>query len=440
MNPANPKNRNNNVDGQTYNPYETAQAQFDRIADELELSQAERDLLRAPIREYHFSIPVRMDDGDVKVFRAFRIQHNDARGPCKGGIRLHPLGTIDTMRALAMWNTWRCAVADLPLGGSMGGVICDLHNLSKGEQERICRGWIRQLARNIGPEWDVPSPELMTSAQHMLWMLDEYETIYGSKTPGLVSGKPVDLGGSAGRKEATGFGLMIIIREALKELDLNASNTTASFQGFGNIAQHAIQLYQQMGGAVKCVSSWNQEDRTSYSFSKKDGINLDELLSITNPFGEINKNKAVEMGYECLPGDAWIEQNVDILAPTALENQITLENVGKISERVKIIAEGADGAINPKAEQILLQRGKRIVPDILANAGGVICSYFEQVQSNMNYYWKRDEVLGKLDVHLSSIYIDLSNFAVDRKIPLRDAVYLVAVDRVAIACQERGWV
>jgi glutamate dehydrogenase len=319
-------------------------------------------------------------------------------------------------------------------------VICDLHNLSKGEQERICRGWIRQLARDIGPQWDVPSPELMTSAQHMLWMLDEYETIHGSKAPGFITGKPVDLGGSAGRKEATGYGLMIVVREALKELELKAVNTTASIQGFGNIAQNAIQLYQQMGGMVKCVSSWNQEDQTSYSFRKKEGIDLDELLSITNPFGEIHKTKAIELGYECLAGDAWIEQNVDILAPTALENQITPENAGKISQNVKIIAEGADGAIHPKAEQILLQRGIKIIPDILANAGGMICSYYEQVQSNMNYYWKRDEVLGKLDVHLSSIYIDLSNFAINRKATLRDAVYLVAVNRVAIACQERGWV
>jgi glutamate dehydrogenase len=428
------------VNAKPYNPYETAQEQFDRIADELELSQSARDLLRTPIREYHFSISVRMDDNDTKIFRAFRIQHNDARGPCKGGIRLHPMGTVDTMRAIAMWNTWRCAVADLPLGGSMGGVICDLHDLSLGEQERICRGWIRQLARDIGPGWDVPSPDLMTSAQHMLWMLDEYETIIGSKSPGFITGKPVNLGGSAGRKEATGFGLMIVVREALKELDVKAQNTTASFQGFGNVAQFAIQLFQQMGGVVKCVSSWNQEDRTSYSFRKKEGIILDELISITNPFGEIHKTKALEMGYECLPGDAWLEQNVDILAPTALENQITLDNAEKISAQVKIIAEGADGAINPKAEQMLVQKGVKILPDILANAGGVTCSYFEQVQSNMNYYWKKDEVLGKLDVHLSSIYIDLSSFAESHNIPLRDAVYLIAVDRVSQACQERGWV
>ena len=423
-----------------YNPFDIAQEQFDRIANILELSQAARDLLRTPVREYHFSIPVRMDDGDTKIFRAFRIQHNDARGPGKGGIRFHPMSTVDIMRALAMWNTWRCAVADLPLGGSMGGVICDLHNLSLGEQERMCRGWVRQLASNLGPDWDVPSPDLMTSAQHMLWMLDEYETMHGRKSPGFITGKPVEMGGSSGRKEAAGYGLMVAVREALKELEIKPANTTASFQGFGNIAQHAALLYRRMGGTVTCVSSWNQSDQTTYAFCKEQGIDPDELSAITNPFGEIHKAKAIELGYQCLPGEAWIEQNVDILVPTALENQITLENVGKISRKVKIIAEGADGAINPGAEQLLVQRGIKVIPDILANAGGVTCSYFEQVQSNMNYYWKRDEVLGKLDVHMTSIYIDISNIAQSRHMALRDVAYLVAIERVARACQERGWI
>jgi len=428
------------VNPTAYNPFEIAQEQFDHIASVLELNQAARDLLRTPIREYHFSIPVRMDDGETKIFRAFRIQHNDARGPGKGGIRFHPMGTVDIMRAMAMWNTWRCAVADLPLGGSMGGVVCDMHNLSLGEQERMCRGWVRQIAHNVGPDWDVPSPDLMASAQHMLWMLDEYETMHGRKSPGFITGKPVEMGGSSGRKEAAGYGLMIAVREALKELEIKPGNTTASFQGFGNIAQHAAILYQRMGGVVTCVSSWNQTDQTTYAFYKEQGIDLDELLAITNPFGEIHKTKAIDLGYECLPGEAWIEQNTDILVPTALENQITLENVENISRKVKIIAEGADGAINPSAEQLLVPRSVKVIPDILANAGGVTCSYFEQVQSNMNYYWKREEVLGKLDVHMTSVYIDISNIAQSRKMSFRDAAYLVAIDRVARACQERGWI
>jgi glutamate dehydrogenase (NAD(P)+) len=423
-----------------YNPFEAAQKQFDRAADALDLDPAVRDLLRLPIREYHFSIPVRMDDGGIKVFRGYRIQHNDARGPGKGGIRFHPQETVDTMRAMAMWNTWRCAVADLPLGGSMGGVVCDPHDLSPLEQERICRGWVRQAARNIGPEWDVPSPDLMTNAQHMLWMLDEYEAIQGNKSPGFITGKPVNLGGSSGRKEATGYGLMVVVRETLKEMEIKPNSTTASFQGFGNVAQHAIELYQRMGGVTVCVSSWNQADQTAYAFRREAGIDLDELLSITNPFGEINKAKAMALGYECLPGEAWIEQDVDILVPAALENQITTQNEGRISRKVKIIAEGADGPTNPEADVLLAQREMRVIPDILANAGGATCSYFEQVQSNMNYFWKRDEVLGKLDVHLTSAYIDVSKISRSRKMTLREAAYIIAVERVARACQERGWV
>jgi glutamate dehydrogenase (NAD(P)+) len=321
----------------------------------------------------------------------------------------------------------------------MGGVVCDPHDLSPLEQERICRGWVRQVARNIGPEWDVPSPDLMTTAQHMLWMLDEYEAIHSNKSPGFITGKPVGLGGSSGRKEATGYGLMIAVRESLKGLEVEPAKTIASFQGFGNVAQHAIQLYQRMGGVTTCVSCWNQADQTAYAFRKKPGIDLDELLAITNPFGEINKAKAIEMGYECLPGEAWIEQDVDILVPAALENQITAQNAGRISPNVKIIAEGADGPTNPEVDALLGQRGIRVIPDILANSGGATCSYFEQVQSNMNYYWKRDEVLGKLDIHMTSACIDVSEISRSRKVSLRDAAYIIAVDRVARACQERGW-
>ena len=205
----------------TYNPFETAQKQFDHAADLLELDQATRDLLRNPLREFHFSIPIRMDDGSMKVFKGFRVQHNDARGPSKGGIRFHPQETIDTVRALSMWMTWKTAVADIPLGGGKGGVICDPHNLSLTEQERICRGWARQISKNVGANSDVPAPDVMTNAQHMLWMLDEFETIRGAKEPGFITGKPVGMGGSLGRTEATGYGVMITVREALKVLNIN---------------------------------------------------------------------------------------------------------------------------------------------------------------------------------------------------------------------------
>jgi glutamate dehydrogenase len=428
------------VSNEAYNPYVNAQRQFDRIAELLGLQQPVRDLLRIPMREYHFSIPVRMDDGKVAIFRGFRIQHNDARGPGKGGIRFHPNDTVDTMRALSMGMTWKCAVVDLPLGGSMGGVVCDLHDLSQLEQERICRGWVRQVARNVGPEMDVSSPDLMTSPQHMLWMLDEYETIQGMKSPGFITGKPVGMGGSQGRKEATGYGLVITIREALKEMDKKPEDTTASFQGFGNVAQHAIQLYQRMGGTVCCVSCYDHQDNTTYAFTKKGGIQLEGLLTITNSFGEIDKSKAKALGYEILPGSAWIEVDADILVPAAIENQITAENVHKISRRVKIIAEGANGSTSPDADQIINQRGIFVIPDLLANAGGVTCSYLEQVQSNMNYYWRAEEVFGKLDVQMTSAYIEVSDFAKKQHLDLRDAAHVIAVERVARACQERGWV
>lgn len=424
----------------SYNPFETAQAQFDRVADILELDRATRDLLRFPMREYHFSVPVRMDDGKVQVFRGFRVQHNDARGPGKGGIRFHPQETVDTVRALAMWMTWKCALVDIPLGGSKGGVVCDPHHLSLREQEQICRGWVRQIARNVGPHMDVPAPDIMTSPQSMLWMLDEYEAIHGGKYPGFITGKPVSIGGSQGRTEATGYGLVFTLREALKDLNLKAENTTASVQGFGNVARFAIDLYQRIGGRVICVSSWNQTEKKAYTYRKKDGIRLEELLKITDPFGGIDKSGAQDLGYELLPGDAWIDQETDILIPAALENQITGQNVQRINQRVRIVAEGANGPTTLEADTVLNERKIYIIPDFLANAGGVTCSYFEQVQSNMNYYWEKDEVLSKLDMKMTAAYIEVRELAKRRKLNTRDAAYVIAINRVAQACRDRGWV
>jgi len=423
-----------------YNSFAIAQTQFDGAAEILGLDEATCDLLRNPMREHAFAIPIRLDDGKTKVFRGFRVQHNDARGPCKGGIRFHPQETQDTVRALAMWMTWKCAVVDLPLGGAKGGVICDPHNLSDREQEQICRGWVRQMARNVGPLTDVPAPDVMTTAQHMLWMLDEFEGITGTKVPGFITGKPVSVGGSLGRTEATGYGVIFTVREALKDLNIRAADTTASIQGFGNVAQYAIRLYEQLGGTTVCVSCWDQEEKTSYAYAKKDGIKLDELLSITDRFGGIDKAKARESGYEVLAGDDWLKQDVDILIPAALENQIAEENVNDISSKVKIIAEGANGPTTTEADAVLRERDVVVLPDFLANAGGVTCSYFEQVQSNMNYYWPRDEVLGKLDVKMTAAYVAVSGVARKRKLYMRDAAYIIAIDRVARACRDRGWV
>jgi len=423
-----------------FNSFEMAQAQFDKVAALLDLDESTRELLRHPLREYSFSVPVRMDDGRVKVFRGFRVQHNDARGPSKGGIRFHPLETIDTVRALAMWMTWKCAVVDIPLGGAKGGVICDPHHLSAREQEQVCRGWVRQVAKNVGPVADVPAPDVMTNAQHMLWMLDEFEVIHGGKYPGFITGKPVGMGGSLGRTEATGFGVVFTLREALREMKLPVENTKASVQGFGNVAQYAIRLYEQLGGKVVCVSCWDQAEQTAYSFKKDTGVELDKLLAITDSFGGINKPEARKLGYEILAGDAWLEQPVDILIPSAIENQIRGDNAQKMHAGVRVIAEGANGPTTPEADKVLQDRGIFVIPDFLANAGGVTCSYFEQVQSNMNYYWEKDEVLGKLDLKMTSAFLAVSELARGRKLSMRDAAYVIAVSRVAQACHDRGWV
>lgn len=424
----------------SFSAFQMAQTQFDQVADRINLDAATKELLRWPLREYQFSIPVRMDDGSVRIFRGFRVQHNDARGPSKGGIRFHPQETIDTVRALAMWMTWKCAVVDIPLGGAKGGVVCDPHNLSLREQEGICRGWVRQIARNIGPVADVPAPDVMTNAQHMLWILDEFETIAGGRYPGLITGKPVGMGGSLGRTEATGYGLVYALREALREMSIQPEKTRASVQGFGNVGFYAIDLYLKMGGTVTCVASWDQADQTSYAFKKESGIDLEQLRGITDRFGGIDKEKAAKLGYEVLPGDAWLEQEVDILIPAALENQITGESVHRIRPTVKIIAEGANGPTTPEADEVLRQREIFVIPDFLANAGGVTCSYFEQVQSNMNFYWEKDEVLRRVDEKMTSAFHSVRELAVKNRLFMRDAAYVIAINRVAQACRDRGWV
>ncbi len=424
----------------TDNAYAVAQTQFDKVAAILELDPPTRELLRQPLREFSFLIPVHMDDGRVQVFRGFRVQHNDARGPSKGGIRFHPLETLDTVRALAMWMTWKCAVVDIPLGGGKGGVVCDPHHLSAREQEQICRGWVRQMARNVGPFVDVPAPDVMTTAQHMLWMLDEFEVIHGGHYPGFITGKPVGLGGSQGRTEATGYGVVFALREALKLLDLDPRRTRAAVQGFGNVAQYAIDLYTRIGGTVTCISSWDQTDQTAYAYRKPDGVVLEELRSIADRFGGIDKARAVDLGYEVLPGEAWLEQPVDVLLPAALENQIRGDNAPRVDRQVRLIIEGANGPTTPDADTVLAERGITVVPDFLANAGGVTCSYFEQVQSNSNLFWEKDEVLSKLDLTMTSAFHAVYDLAKQRRLSLRDAAYVISISRVAQACRDRGWV
>ncbi|MBE6713170.1 MAG: Glu/Leu/Phe/Val dehydrogenase [Ruminococcaceae bacterium] len=425
---------------QTYNPYDNAKAQFDKVAEMLKLDEATRDLLRAHRQELHFTFPVKMDDGSTKIFKGFRMIHNDARGPGKGGIRFHPHETADTVRALSMWMTWKCAVVDIPLGGSKGGVICDPRTMSLAEQERLCRAYMRRLHSQVGYNVDVPAPDVMTNGQHMMWMLDEYESITGQRFPGMITGKPVGLGGSLGRTEATGYGVIYCLRECLKNMKIDITKTSASIQGFGNVAEYAARMYADLGGKVAAVSCWNVADKTAYTFRKEGGCDPAELAAIKDSFGSIDKDKAIALGYELLPGDAWLSQDVDILIPAALENQITPENFPQISKQVKILCEAANGPTTPDCDKLIQDAGIMLIPDFLSNAGGVTCSYFEQVQGNMNYFWTKEEVLEKLEKIMTGAFQNVYSLAEEKNLYMRDAAYVVAINRVVNSVKARGWV
>ena len=425
---------------QAYNPYVNAQTQFDKVAEMLGLDQGTRELLRQPRQEMHFTIPVKMDDGSTKIFNAFRMLHNDARGPGKGGVRFHPHETADTVRALSMWMTWKCAAVDIPLGGAKGGVICDPRTMSQGEQERLCRGYIRRLKSLVGNNIDVPAPDVMTNGQHMMWMLDEYEAITGQRFPGMITGKPVGLGGSLGRTEATGYGVVFCLRECLKNMGMDIAKTSASIQGFGNVAEYAARLYSDLGGKIVSISCWNAADKVAYTFRKLDGCDPAKLAEIKDQFGSIDKEKAIALGYEVLPGDAWLSQDVDILIPAALENQITPEVFPNISKQVKVLCEAANGPTTPDCDPLIQEAGIMLIPDFMCNAGGVTCSYFEQVQGNMNYFWTKEEVLEKLENAMTKAFQNIYDLAQEKKIYMRDAAYVVAINRVVNAVKTRGWV
>lgn len=422
------------------NAFEMAQKQFDEVADQLKLAPDVRAILREPLREYHFNIPVRMDNGSIRVFRGFRVQHNDARGPAKGGIRFAAEETIDTVKALATWMTWKCAVADIPLGGGKGGVVVDPATLSDGEKERLCRGWIDQMWKNVGPLMDVPAPDVGTNPQMMAWMMDEYSKLRGEFYPGVITGKPLRAGGSLGRTEATGFGVVYTTREALKHLGLDPKQCTASIMGFGNVSQYAAVGFRQLGGRVVAVSYWDRNDKKSYTISKND-VDPEFLQTITDKYGAIDRQKAEKAGYKVEDAEAWLKKDVEVLMPCAIEGVITGDTVRTISAKVRVIAEGANGPTTPEADEVLKKNDKIfMIPDFLCNAGGVTCSYFEGVQNNMNYYWGKEEVLQKLDEKMTNAFNKVLVMAQERKVYMRNAAYMVAIDSVVQAMQLRGWI
>ncbi|MCA9994382.1 MAG: Glu/Leu/Phe/Val dehydrogenase [Anaerolineales bacterium] len=411
------------------NPFAIAQAQLDEAAAILQLDPDMHAFLREPMRELHFSIPARMDDDSTKTFRGYRVQYNDARGPAKGGIRFHPDETIDTIRALAAWMTWKASVLDIPLGGGKGGIICNPRELSRGELERLSRGYMRAIARYVGNTQDVPAPDVNTNPQIMAWMLDEYELIAGHREPGVITGKPLELGGSQGRGPATALGGLITIRETAKLKGMDLKGMTCAIQGYGNVGSNAHQLAHEMFG-LKVVAI-SDEFGGIYNAS-----GLDPAL--TFPYSRRHGSLKGFPESEVISNSDLLELDVDILIPAAIENQLTSANADRIKAR--IIAELANGPTTPDADNILNAKGCYIIPDFLCNAGGVTVSYFEMVQNSYQFYWDEQLVQDRLDQKMTSAFHAVHNMAQAKKVDNRVAAYLVAVDRVAQAVRLRGWV
>ena len=417
---------------ESFNPFEVAQRQVLEAARLLNLDEPTRELLLWPQREFKFTLPVKMDGGGTRVFHGYRIQYNTARGPAKGGIRFHPDETIDTVRALSAWMTWKTAVVDIPLGGGKGGVICDPKGMSRGELERLSRGSMRKVAYFIGPDRDVPAPDVNTTPDVMAWMMDEYEVITGRHLPGAITGKPVHIFGSLGRGDATARGGIYTVIEAAKLIGLDLQNATVAIQGFGNVGGWAAILCHRMGMKVVAVSD------VSGGFYDPDGLDIPAL----NEHVQRNPRHLIEgytaAGLQEITNPDLLELPVDLLFPAALENVITAENADRI--RAKIVGELANGPTTPEADQILFNKGIYIIPDFLCNAGGVTVSYFEQVQNAYNFYWPIEEVQTRLEAKMTTAFRAVHEMALAHGVHNRLAAYLVSVQRVADAVATRGWV
>jgi glutamate dehydrogenase (NAD(P)+) len=367
-----------------------------------------------------------MDNGKIQVFRGFRSEHNNARGPYKGGIRYSPTETLDDVKALSTWMTWKCAVANIPYGGAKGGIIVDTKKLSKGELERLSRGYIRALYDLFGPNMDVPAPDMYTTPEIMGWMLDEYETIKRSQSPGFITGKPLALGGSQGRTEATGYGGAFVLHELIKKRKMNPKKVKVAVQGFGNVAYYVVEKLQQLGYKVLTVS-----DSSGGIYSEK-GIDLQKAIEHKKKTGSLSGTP----GTKTITNKQLLELPVDVLIPAAMENQITAENAKNI--KAKIVLEMANGPVTPEADTILFKKGIMQIPDILANSGGVSVSYFEWVQNTYGYYWTKEEVLKKLEELMKREFNNVYNIALEKKIHMRTAAYILAVTRVVDAMKARG--
>jgi len=411
------------------NLFEMAQAQLDEAAGILNLDSGIHAILREPMKELHVSIPVRMDNGQTKVFKGFRVQYNNARGPCKGGIRFHPEETIDVVKALAAWMTWKCATVDIPLGGGKGGVICDPKEMSNGELERLSRGYIDALGEFIGPDRDIPAPDVYTNPQIMGWMMDEFSKLTGYYVPEVITGKPLAVGGSLGRDDATARGGVYTIIEAAKHLNIDLSKATVAIQGYGNAGSNAaILLNDTVGSKIIAVSD------SKGSIYNQQGLDPHQVLKHKTETGSVIKFPKAEN----ISNAELLELSVDILCPAGLETVMTEKNAPRIKAR--IVAELANGPTTPEADAILYHNGVFSIPDFLCNAGGVTVSYFEWVQDLHRYFWDKDEVHQRLGKIMTKAFQAVSAESLQRKVNMRLAAYIVAVTRVAEAIKFRGWV
>jgi glutamate dehydrogenase (NAD(P)+) len=407
-------------------PYDVAVAQFDAAANRLGLSQAMRAILRKPKRELSVNFPVRMDNGNVEIFTGYRVQHNITRGPAKGGIRFSPSVSLDEVRALAMWMTWKCAVVGIPFGGAKGGVICDPHKMSSGELERMTRRYTTEISILLGPDSDIPAPDMNTNPQIMSWIMDTYSMHKGYSIPAVVTGKPLAIGGSEGRLEATARGVCVVTGEAMRDLNIRPEDCSVVIQGFGNVGSITARLMSEMGCKVVGLS-----DISGGVYNAR-GIDVSRALRYSKEHGSL----VGLPGTETVTNSELLELPCDILIPAALENQLTRSNALRV--RARLVVEAANGPTTPEADLILNERGITVVPDVLANAGGVTVSYFEWVQDLQRFFWSESEINARLETIMVNSYRAVHEKALEQQVNLRMGAYLLAVARVAEATELRG--
>jgi glutamate dehydrogenase len=410
------------------NPYLIVQKYLKDVCEKLDLSQSVYEILKEPKRVMEVSIPVKMDDGTVKNFIGYRSQHTDILGPAKGGIRFHPCVNVDEVKGLSMWMTFKTAVVNLPYGGGKGGVVVNPKELSRGELEQLSRGYINAISTIVGPELDIPAPDVNTNPQIMGWMMDEFSKLSGCNVPGVITGKPVCLCGSLGRNEATGRGAVFTVREAAKKLGIDLTKATAVIQGFGNAGTITAMLLAELGVTIIAVSD------SRAAICKADGMNVDEIIKFKQETGAVSGFP----GSSEISNEELLTMACDILVPAALENQINKEVASKV--QAKIVAEAANGPTTPDGNQVLFERGVFVIPDILCNAGGVTVSYFEWVQNLMRYYWTEEEVNQRLETKMVCAFEEVYQMHRAYEVDMRSAAYMVSVKRIADAMALRGWI